>query len=50
MSLNSGNAVKVCVAMTLREEAAKVGIAIQVFNKKDGTMLVVGKFSSKYRT
>ena len=50
VSLNGGNAVKVCVAMTLGKQVAKVGIAIQVFNKEDGTMLVVGKFSSKDRT
>jgi hypothetical protein len=45
--LNGGNAVKVCVAMALREQAAKIGIAMEVLNQEDGAMLIVGKFGSK---
>jgi hypothetical protein len=48
--LNGGNAVKVCVAMALREQAAKIGIAMQVFNQENGTMLIVDKLGSKDRT
>jgi hypothetical protein len=36
--------------MALREQAAKVGIAMEVLNQEDGAMLVVDKFSSKDRT
>ena len=45
--MNGGNAVKICIAMTLREQATEVFIAMQVFNEEDGTMLLVDEFSSK---